>query len=227
MKAYPICAVFFLSSCSFFITDEVKVEYTLNSASEDAIADVMCINKRQEKITELDVPAGWSYLFSPDEGSQLLYIRVSNVRNAPMRARIRVDSEIINDIVVREEGLKGISAWGNNEGIKIYYTMDTDHPGYALFNTPTGMDSLDVLDFGAEEGATRLGRIEFTADAGFESSISLVGEGALSEENCLFAQIEFEPFPGERLDLISDRLCDDNRTHVNVNAKIPGYSFVP
>lgn len=222
-----LCATFLFSSCALFQSDKVRIEYTLSSSAEGVLVDVFYINKRGEKITEKDVSPGWSYLFTQDDGSQLLYVRVSNVRNGSVRARIRVESEIINDVVVREGGLKGVSAWGDDSKMLLYYTMSSSLPGYALLNTPTGTDSLSAINFGEQNGDLRLGRARYTVDAGFESGITVVREETLSDSICVYARIEFEPTPGERLDLVSDESCGVNRTSVNINAKIPGYNYVP
>ena len=217
MKYTYLLVALILASCSSAGDDQSAVTYSISGSGQ---ADVLIYDTRDSEQTIANAQDGWLYEISTDEGSQLLYIRLANVQGN-MKAMIHVDGELVAETSASDGQTRGVSAWGNDSGITLYYTMQSEVRGHTTVSTPQGQDTLAVAAYALQEGPYSLERREYITDAGFLAHISTIADA--DQFGCVFLRIEAEPIPGERIDLASEQRCSTGQFDTSVSVPVYGY----
>lgn len=213
MKKAFLIMLLILSGCDS-TDNNIDIQYALTGTGT---ADVWVYGEEEERIEADDATGGWTYDMQAEEGSQLLYIRLANVRGQ-VGATITAGGEVLASITATEAYTRGVSAWGSDT-VTLHYTAVTEGEGSATFSTPSGNESLASAQFAQQEGPAWIDRRTLSAPAGFQAQVvATVDDGDFT---CTSARIEFEPMPGKRLDLVNVRQCGPAPVSASASAEVP------
>lgn len=216
-----ILLTFLLCGCDSASNNAVSVLYEVTGTGT---ADVWVFGEDGERIEADGISGGWQYAFGAEEGTQLLYVRLTNVQGQ-LEATIKASDVLLGEISASDGYTRGVSAWGSDEGVALHYSITSESEGAATFSTPAGTDSLSASAFAIQQGPYRAEQRTYTVPAGFGAAVSAVADS--DDFGCISARIQYEPLPGVILDLAGRQVCGSGVYGVNVGDDVPGYAHTP